>query len=66
MNSYSNLAVIYFQNSNLVKYKYILSISLNQHPTRSVENVALTMKGLQERKHNIEWDDGGNIGNKNK
>jgi hypothetical protein len=24
------------------------------------------MKGLQERKHNIEWDDGGKIDNKNK
>ena len=23
------------------------------------------MKGLQERKHSIEWDDGGKIGNKN-
>ena len=35
-------------------------------PTRIVENVTLTTKGLQERKHNIEWDDGGKIGNKNK
>ena len=24
-----------------------------QHPTRSVENVALTTKGLKERKHNL-------------
>jgi hypothetical protein len=37
-----------------------------QHPTRPVENVALTMKGLQERKHNIEWDNGGKIGNTTK
>ena len=37
-----------------------------QHPTRPVENVELTTKGLQERKHSIEWDDGGKIGNKNK
>ena len=29
------------------------------------ENVAQTMKGLQERKHNIEWDDGGKIDNMN-
>ena len=35
-------------------------------PTRPVENVALTTKGLQERKHNTEWDDGGKISNKNK
>ena len=35
-----------------------------QHPTRPVENVALTTNGLQERKHNIE--NGGEIGNKNK
>ena len=33
---------------------------------RPAENVALTAKGLQEGKHNIEWDDGGKIGNKNK
>ena len=33
-------------------------------PTRVVENVVLTTKGLQERKHNIEWDYGGKIGNK--
>ena len=37
-----------------------------QHPTRPVDNVALTIKGLQERKQNIERDDGGKIGNKNK
>ena len=36
------------------------------HPKRPVENVALTMKGLQERKTTIEWDDGGKMGNKNK
>ena len=36
------------------------------HPKRPVENVALTTKGLQERKHNIEWNDVGKIGNKNK
>jgi hypothetical protein len=36
-----------------------------QHPTRPVENVALTTKGLQERK-TIEWDNGGKIRNKNK
>jgi hypothetical protein len=35
-----------------------------QHPTIPVENVALTMKGLQENKHNIEWDNGGKIDNK--
>ena len=33
-----------------------------QHPTRPVENVALMMKGLQEKKKKkkttIEWDDG--------
>ena len=29
-----------------------------QHAKRPVENVALTTKDLQERKHNIEWDDG--------
>ena len=29
------------------------------NPTRPVINVALTTKGLQERKHNIEWNDGG-------
>jgi hypothetical protein len=38
----------------------------SQHSTRSVENVALTTKGLQERKHSIERDDCGKIGNKNK
>ena len=37
-----------------------------QHSTRPVENVALATKALQERKHNIEWDDSGKIGNKNK
>ena len=37
-----------------------------QQPTRHVENVALTTKGLQEIKTTIEWDDGGKIGNKNK
>ena len=37
-----------------------------QHPTSPIENAALTTKGLQERKHNIVWDDGGKIGNKNK
>ena len=36
-----------------------------QHPIRHVENVALTTKGLQERKQR-EWDDGEKIGNKNK
>ena len=36
-----------------------------KHPTKPVENVALTTKGIQERKYNIEWDDGGKIG-KNK
>ena len=34
--------------------------------TRPVENVTLTTKGLQERKHNIKWDDSGKIDNKNK
>ena len=34
-----------------------------QHPTRPVENVALTTKGLQERNRNIEWDDDGKVGN---
>ena len=28
-----------------------------QHPIKPVENVALTTKGLQERKHNIKWED---------
>ena len=37
-----------------------------QHPTRPVENVVSTTKGLQERKITIEWDDGGKIDNKNK
>ena len=36
--------------------------SLMQH----FQQVALTTKGLQERKHNIEWDESGKIGNKNK
>ena len=37
-----------------------------QHPTRPVENVALTTKVLQERKNKTtEWDDGRKIGNKN-
>ena len=36
------------------------------HPTRPVENVVITTKGLLDRKTTIEWDDGGNIGNKNK
>ena len=35
-----------------------------QHPIRPIENVTLTTKDLQERKHNILWDDGGKIGNK--
>ena len=30
-----------------------------QYPTRPVENVTLTTKGLQERKTTIEWDDYG-------
>ena len=33
-----------------------------QHPTRPVENVTLTTKGLQESKTTIGWHDGGNIG----
>ena len=37
-----------------------------EETSRPVENVALTTKGLQERKTTIEWDDGGEIGNKNK
>ena len=37
-----------------------------QHPTRPVENVTLTTKGLQGKKLNIEWDDDEKIGNKNK
>ena len=37
-----------------------------QHPTRPVENVVITTKGLQERKTSIECDDGGKIDNKNK
>ena len=33
---------------------------------RTVENVALTTKGLHERKTQLyEWDDGGKIGNEN-
>ena len=36
-----------------------------QHPTIPVENVALTKKGLQERKTTFEWDDGGKVANKN-
>ena len=56
-------------------YIYYLSPTVNspsqeteetQHPKRPVENVALRTKGLQERQHNIEWEDGGKIGNKNK
>ena len=35
-----------------------------KQPTRPVENVILTTKDLQERKHNIEWDDGRKIGYK--
>ena len=35
-----------------------------QNPTRPVENVALTTKSLQDKNTTIEWDDGGNIGNK--
>ena len=31
-------------------------------PTRPVENVILTTKGLQERNTNVGWDDGGKIG----
>ena len=32
-------------------------------PTRPVENVVLTTKGLQEKIHtNVGWDDGGKIG----
>ena len=30
-----------------------------QTPTRPVENVVLTMKGLQERNTTVRWDDGG-------
>ena len=29
-----------------------------RHPTRSVENVLITRKGLQERTQLFEWDDG--------
>ena len=36
------------------------------NPTRPVENVALTTKGLQEENITSEWDDGGKIYNKNK
>ena len=40
------------------------SVSLMTEGTkRPVENVVLTMKGLQERKHTCEWDEGGKIGN---
>ena len=31
-------------------------------PTRPVENVVLTTKGLQERNTTVGWDDGGKIG----
>ena len=41
-----------------------LLIQYNQHPTRPVENVALTAKDLQKRKTTIEWDDGVKIDNK--
>ena len=34
-----------------------------QHPTRPVENVALTKEGLQEA---LKWDDDEKIGYKNK
>jgi len=37
-----------------------------EEATRPVENIALTTKGLQERKHNCEWDDNGKVSNKNK
>ena len=30
-------------------------------PTRPVENVVLTTKGLQERNTTVVWDDGGKI-----
>ena len=36
------------------------------YPARPVENVALTAKDLQENNTTIEWDDGGEIGIKNK
>ena len=45
--------------------KFLLFLKKLQHPTSPVENVALTSEGLQERKLNIEWEDGGKIGNKN-
>ena len=42
-----------------------LTRNFQQRPvetTKPVENFALTTKGLQERKHNIGWDDGGKRG----
>jgi hypothetical protein len=57
-SSHSMLCLLSLGLSSLIRYF--------QHPTRPVENLALTTKGLQERKHNIEWNDGGKIGNKNK
>ena len=42
----------------------VSSISNLEHPTRHVENVVITTKGLHERKNTtIDWDD-GEIGNK--
>ena len=32
---------------------------LTSKPTRPVENVVLTTKGLQERNTNVGWDDSG-------
>ena len=37
-----------------------------QHPTRPIENVAITTKGLRKENTTIEWNDGGKIGNQNK
>ena len=55
------------------RFQFELFIFITYFPTVvpfnvlfSVENVALTTEGLQERKYNIEWDNGGKIGNKNK
>jgi len=53
-------------------YTKYLNITVNwpshqtEEATRPVETVALTTKGLQERKHNYEWDESAKICNKNK
>ena len=37
----------------------LIYLEVTSTPTRPVENVVLTTKGLQDRNNNVRWKDGG-------